>query len=254
MRVDVAILAGADNTGRLSEVSDTKYEAMVEIGGKPMVEWVLDGVLSAKSVDRVVIVGPSDALQPIVDRKNIGDKVLVVERGGDLFDNVMVGLSEIADGRKAMIVAGDAVFIKGESLDGFVAMCERDPAEVHYAVVAREAIEAEFPGVERTYVRLADGTVTGGNVFMVDPPVVRKNHDIIRKALDMRKNPVALGSLLGLPIIVKYLLGRLSIADAERRVWNKLRLRGRGVIVPYSDIGVDIDKPSDVELALRMLA
>ncbi len=40
MRVDVAILAGADNTGRLSEVSDAKYEATVEIGGKPMVEWV----------------------------------------------------------------------------------------------------------------------------------------------------------------------------------------------------------------------
>jgi CTP:molybdopterin cytidylyltransferase MocA len=254
MRVDVAILAGAENTGRLAEVSDAKYEATVEIGGKPMVEWVLDGVLSAKSVDRVVIVGPSDALQPIVDRKNIGHRVLLVERSGNMIDNLMAGLNEIADDRKAMIVAGDALFIKGESLDGFVAMCERDPAEVHYAVVAREAIEAEFPGVERTYVKLADGMVTGGNVFMVDPPSVRKNQAIIRKALDMRKNPVALGSLLGLPIIVKYLFGRLSIADAERRVWNKLRLRGRGVIVPYADIGVDIDKPSDVELALRMLA
>ena len=43
-------------------------------------------------------------------------------------DNVMVGLSEIADGRKAMIVAGDAVFIKGESLDGFVNVRAR-PAE-----------------------------------------------------------------------------------------------------------------------------
>jgi CTP:molybdopterin cytidylyltransferase MocA len=254
MRVDVAILAGAENTGRLAEVSDAKYEATVEIGGKPMVEWVLDGVLSAKSVDRVVIVGPSDALQPIVDRKNIGHRVLLVERSGNMIDNLMAGLNEIADDRKAMIVAGDALFIKGESLDGFVAMCERDPAEVHYAVVAREAIEAEFPGVERTYVKLADGMVTGGNVFVVDPPSVRKNQAIIRKALDMRKNPVALGSLLGLPIIVKYLFGRLSIADAERRVWNKLRLRGRGVIVPYADIGVDIDKPSDVELALRMLA
>jgi len=50
------------------------------------------------------------------------------------------------------------VFIKGESLDGFVAMCARDPAEVHYAVVAREAIEAEFPGVERTYVNAETGT------------------------------------------------------------------------------------------------
>ncbi len=39
MRVDVAILAGADNDGRLAEVSDAKYEAVVDINGKPMVEW-----------------------------------------------------------------------------------------------------------------------------------------------------------------------------------------------------------------------
>jgi AcrR family transcriptional regulator len=50
------------------------------------------------------------------------------------------------------------------------------------------------------------------------------------------------------------ILQGIATARDVRRVWNKLRLRGRGVIVPYSDIGVDIDKPSDVELALRMLA
>jgi hypothetical protein len=70
----------------------------------------------------------------------------------------------------------------------------------------------------------------------------------------MRKNPLALGSLLGLPIILKYLFGRLSIADVEKRAWDKLALVGRGVIVPYAEIGVDVDKPSDLELALQMLA
>jgi len=28
---------------------------------------------------------------------------------------------------------------------------------------------------------------------------------------------------------------------------------GRGVIVPYAEIGVDVDKPSDYELACRAL-
>jgi len=120
--------------------------------------------------------------------------------------------------------------------------------------VARDVIEEKFPGVKRTYIKLADATVTGGNVFMVDAPVVRKNRGIIEKALDMRKNPLALGSLLGLPIILKYLFGRLSIADVEKRAWDKLALVGRGVIVPYAEIGVDVDKPSDLELALQMLA
>lgn len=254
MRVDVAILAGADNDGRLAEVSDAKYEAVVDINGKPMVEWVLDGVLGAKSVDRVLVVGPSDALQPVVDRKNAGGRVQVIERRGNMIANLMAGLDEISDEKKAVVIAGDAAFITSESIDGFVEMCERDPAEVHYAVVARDVIEEKFPGVKRTYIKLADATVTGGNVFMVDAPVVRKNRGIIEKALDMRKNPLALGSLLGLPIILKYLFGRLSIADVEKRAWDKLALVGRGVIVPYAEIGVDVDKPSDLELALQMLA
>ena len=83
-----------------------------------------------------------------------------------------------------------------------------------------------------------------GETYSQDPPVVRKNHDIIRKALTCERTcciRFATGAANS------ELLGRLSIADAERRVWNKLRLRGRGVIMPFG-YWRDIDKPSDVGL------
>jgi hypothetical protein len=100
---------------------------------------------------------------------------------------------------------------------------------------------------------MADAVVTGGNAFMIEPEVVRRNHEVIKQALGMRKKPLALLSMLGLPFIIKYLIGRLAIADVERKAKTWLDIVGRGVIVPYAEIGVDVDKPSDYELACRAL-
>ena len=127
------------------------------------------------------------------------------------------------------------------------------PAQVHYSLITKSANEARFPGVQRTYINMADAVVTGGNAFMVEPDVVRRNYELIKQAMSMRKKPFALLSMLGLSFIVKYLIGRLTIADVENKAKAWLDIVGRGVIVPYAEIGVDVDKPSDYELACRVL-
>ena len=113
--------------------------------------------------------------------------------------------------------------------------------------------EARFPGVSRTYIKLADGLVTGGNVFMVDPQFVRSNEALIRKVLELRKKPLALASMLGVGLIFKYITGRLRIVDVENKARSWLGLEGRGVIIDSPEIGVDVDKPSDYMLALSVL-
>ena len=255
MRADAVIMAGADNKGRLAEVSQAEYEALILINGKTMLEWVLEGVFQAERVDRIVIVGPCDALRDIIQglpdaQRN---RVVLVEQRGSMIDNLMAGIEEVPNSKKALALSSDIPFITGEALDGFIRLCEEMPAQVHYALVPKSVNEARFPGVQRTYINMADAVVTGGNAFMVEPEVVRRNHDVIRQALGMRKKPLALLSMLGLPFIIKYLIGRLAIADVERKAKTWLDIVGRGVIVPYAEIGVDVDKPSDYELACRAL-
>jgi len=255
MRADAVIMAGADNRGRLAEVSQAEYEALILINGKTMLEWVLEGVFRAERVDRIVIVGPCDALRDIIQglpdaQRN---RVVLVEQRGSMIDNLMAGIEEVPDSKKALALSSDIPFITGEALDGFIRLCEEMPAQVHYALVPKSVNEARFPGVQRTYINMADAVVTGGNAFMIEPEVVRRNHEVIKQALGMRKKPLALLSMLGLPFIIKYLIGRLAIADVERKAKTWLDIVGRGVIVPYAEIGVDVDKPSDYELACRAL-
>ncbi|MEA4883373.1 MAG: nucleotidyltransferase family protein [Clostridia bacterium] len=254
IRVDAVVLAGADNSGRLAEVSDARYEATIEINGKPMLEWVLTGICQAECVDRIIVVGPVEAIRPIVDKMGAAKDISVVERRGSMIQNLLAGLEKVPEGRKALVASSDIPFINGEAIDGFVKICETMPAEVHYALVPKKVNEAKFPGGERTYIRMADGVVTGGNVFMADPAVVRKNAGVIKDALGLRKKPLALLSMLGLGFVIKFAFHRLSIADVEKKAKSWIGLSARGVIVPYAEIGVDVDKPSDYELAKRMLS
>ncbi len=39
-------------------------------------------------------------------------------------------------------------------------------------------MEAQFPGSQRTYVKVAGGPVTGGNMMVLSPDVVSRNREI----------------------------------------------------------------------------
>lgn len=252
-RVDALIMAGADNGGRLAEVSDSPYEATIDINGRTMLGWVLRGVLTSAYIDKIIIVGPVEALAPIVRSEGATDRATLVERRGGMFDNLLAGLEKLPQGRPALVMSSDIPFITGEALDGFVDACGKKPAQIHYSLVPKCVNEARFPGVKRTYINLADDVVTGGNVFMAEPKCITDNAALIHKLLDMRKKPLALVSVLGLGFILKFVTGRLRIADVENKARTWLGIEGRGIIVDYPEIGVDVDKPSDYELAKSAL-
>ena len=71
---------------------------------------------------------------------------------------------------------------------------------------------------------------------------------MIAQAVAMRKNPLKLSRLLGIKFIVKFLFNRLTLAEIEERVRLILGFRGVGVVSPYPEVGIDVDKPQDLAL------
>ena len=49
--------------------------------------------------------------------------------------------------------------------------------------------------------------------------------------------------MLGFSFALRFLLKRLAIGDAVRRVEELTGLRGVAVICPWAEIGFDVDKP-----------
>lgn len=246
---DVVILAGADNHGPLKECADEPYEALISINGHPMVEYVVQAVLRSRYVKRVVVVGPKEELEPVV-----GPQVYkVVERGRDMVENILLGIEALQPiTGKVLLVTSDIPLISPEAIDDFLERCTSHQADVYYPIVRREANEEKYPGVRRTYVHLKEGVFTGGNMALLDPDVIRRCYQTIEQAVIMRKKPLQLSRLLGVKFIVKLLLRRLSIHEIEDRVHHKLGFVGRGIISPYPEVGIDVDKPSDLDLARQV--
>jgi hypothetical protein len=123
-----------------------------------------------------------------------------------------------------------------------------------YPIVSKDANEAVYPGVARTYVKLKDGTYTGGNMVLVAPKFVQGSKQVIQRVVVLRKKPFDIVKLLGFRILVKFIFRCLRIAEVERRVKHLFGINATAVITSYPQIGTDVDKPSDWELAQRVLS
>ncbi|MEW6547540.1 MAG: nucleotidyltransferase family protein [Bacillota bacterium] len=244
------VLAGAPNRGRLREVSDAPFEALIPLGGRPLVEYVVEALAGCPQLERVVVVGPA-ALGYLAARP----RVQVVEGTGDLVDNLARGLREFPPDEPVVVATGDIPLITPEVVEGFLADCQAlGQYDFYYSVIPREAIVSRYPQAKRSWIGLRDLTVTGGNLFMLNPGAALAILPLLKRVTDLRKSPLGLASMLGPVLVLKYLLGRLTLAEAERRVQSYFHISGRAVVSRRPEVGIDVDKPADLELVTAILA
>ncbi|ADI00903.1 MAG TPA: NTP transferase domain-containing protein [Syntrophothermus lipocalidus] len=250
---DAVILAGGVNSAELRKYAPYDSEALIVIGRYPMVYYVYRAVRASQRIRNIVIVGPKQSLQEIFKKEN---NLRFAEPGQDSIDSLANGI-EVLEGSgitdRVLVLPTDIPFITAEAIDDFISRCEGEEADFFYSIVNREVNEKRFPGVKRTYVRLKEGVFTGGNLFVIKSDKIASCVALAKQFVARRKNPFQMARLLGLGLAWKYLTRRLTIPDAEARFYRVVGIRGRAVISPFAEVGVDVDKPSDLWLAERIL-
>lgn len=247
MKVDAVVLAGAPNTGQLQEVSDEKWEATIPIHGKPMVNYVIEALQNSKKVENLIVVGPLEI------RDSLPSHVTLVPAGADLTENIFIGLNALDKKNLILYVTADIPFINPESIDDFVERCAELEADIYYPVISKEANQQVYPETVRTYFRLKEGTFTGGNVILAREQAILDNRWIMDDVILKRKQPLKIIRLLGFKFIVKFLTKRLTLQETEKQASAVLRHNGIIIISPYPELGTDVDKPSDLALATKVI-
>lgn len=246
---DVLILAGALNDGALQESSSEEYEALIEVAGRPMVEYVLKAVRGSKFAQRVALIGPEELLK---ERLSLQADAYI-EGGDSLFQNIRRGATALDPQGPVLIITSDIPLITSEAIDDFVKDAKKRPGEVYYSLINREACEKSFPGMERTYVKLREGMYTGGNLGMVEADIIRNCSEELSQFFTHRKSTMRLSRLLGPNILLRFALGRLKLAQIEKRIKKITGYDGVGVLSEHAEIAFDVDKPSDLQLANNFL-
>ncbi|MEA4924788.1 MAG: nucleotidyltransferase family protein [Syntrophomonadaceae bacterium] len=253
MQYDAVILAGGENSSELKKIAPYDSEALIIIGNYPMIYYVYRALRATPCINNIVVSGPADALRTILPKE---EKLFFVDGGNNAvesFANAIDMLTELEISTKVLAVPTDVPFITPEAIRDFLACCEKSEADFYYPITRKEVNEKKYPGVVRTYVRLKDGIFTGGNLFLIRSAVIPVCLDIGVKLIQRRKNPLAMAKLFGPGLVWKYLTGRLSISIAEKRFFKVVGIHGKGIISPYAEVGVDIDKPEDLRLAQQYL-
>ena len=121
--------------------------------------------------------------------------------------------------------------------------------DVYYNVITRQVMEKRFPASKRTYMRLKDLELCGGdmNVGRLSL-IVGDDNNMWEKITDARKSPFKQASLIGFNTLIPYLFRKLTLETAVDNIMSRFDITGRALVCPYAEIGMDVDKPHQPEM------
>jgi GTP:adenosylcobinamide-phosphate guanylyltransferase len=237
----------------LYPLTQGKPKALLDLEGKPMVQWVLDALNESRLVNHIVVIG----LEPVNNLTSKKPLVFVPDQGS-MVENLKGGIRKVREinprAGKMLAVSSDIPGITGEMVDWLVEMVNQTDDDVYYCVIPREVMEQRYPNSRRSYTHLKDMEVCGGDMNAIDARLGDGNTDLWEKLTDARKNVVKQAALIGFSTLFLLLLRQATITSTVRRVSRKLGVKGRAIISPYAEIGMDIDKPHQLELVRLDLA
>lgn len=247
MSFNALILAGSRG-GRdpVAEAAGVNAKALIAIDGATMLARVIKGVRAAGAARIVVCASDPDV---VTQAQALGAETLPAEAGPSR--SARAGLKRL--GTPLLVTTADHALLQPEWITRFLADTPAD-ADVSALLARRDTIEAAVPDTQRTYLRFADGSWSGCNLFWLATPRAAAAIALWQEVEADRKRPWRIVRRLGPGTLLRYALGRLTLADALDRLGAVAGVRARVVASPFGLAAVDVDKPADLTLVQRLVA
>ena len=247
--INCVILAGglAQPGDPMYELTQGKSKALLDMNGRTMLERVVDALQDSHSIGEIVVVGLGSDLG-----MQFHKPVYHTTDHGSLLKNALAGLDKMRElhpeTNLVLLCSADIPTLTPQIVDDFIASCAPYDKGMVYNFVDKATLEARFPGSKRTYVKLKDGLIAGGDMTLIQADLADTNQDMWEALTNARKHAWQLARVVGFRFLFKFLLRQLSFADIEQAA---LRITGRPCSVllnPNAVIAMDADKPEQVAL------
>jgi len=250
MKLDAVVLAGGRMTPEdpLFDEAPDGYRSLIDLQGKPMVQWVIDALSASDAMNTLYVIGlPKDyglkATKPLH----------FLPDAGGMFENIHAGALQAAKDHplqdKVMVSSGDIPALRSEMADWLVKQVQKDPELfLYYSVISQSVMEERFPESARSFVHFKDISVCGGDLNVIDTRLFTIERPIWKRLTEARKRPLKQASLLGLDVLALVALRLITLDGAVKKVCKKLSLEGRALVSPYAEMAMDADKPHQLAI------
>jgi GTP:adenosylcobinamide-phosphate guanylyltransferase len=230
-----------------------KSKALIDVAGKPMIQWVLDALSDSQKVENVIIIGLTED-SGVTCKK----PTHFLANEGKMLANIVAGVHKSLEinpkTEYVLVVSSDIPGLKSEHVDWLVEQIESEPADVYYGFVPREMMEKRYPNSHRTYTHLKGMDVCGADINAVHVSQATQHLDVWESLIGNRKNPLKQAAVIGFDTLFLLLLRQLDINGLVQRATKSIGVRGKAIAWKVAEPGMDVDKPFQLEIMRADLA
>lgn len=233
--------------------SNGNSKALIDVAGKPMVQWVLDALSDAKNVENVIVIGLSPK-SSVTCKKPLH----FVSNQGRMLANVVAGVNKALEIDKknqyVLIVSSDIPTLKPEMVDWLIETCMETQDDLYYGVCTREVMEKRFPDSRRTYTKLKGIELCGADINIAHVRMATEHLDMWETLIGSRKSPLRQAGIIGLDTFFQVLTRSLTLDELVEKVCRRIGITGRAIRWKHAEPCMDVDKPHQLELVRADLA
>ena len=245
------MLAGGKANPEIAAKYGVSNQAAVPIRGKMMAQYVVDALRGSSHVTDIMLVGN-------IECEGVTQ---TIPPGSSLIENLIAGVKACSDStdRLVLVSTADIPLVTKDAIDDLILRCDDPEIDFYYPIISREVSEKRFPGMKRTYAKMAEGTFTGGNIVGMKSEFVTRNADLILDVFAARKSVLRLAGLIGFGTMIRAVIaqtiwpGALTLPLLERTAGRILNARVKAVQIPHAEIGADVDNAEHLEFVEKAL-
>ncbi|MCC7118660.1 MAG: nucleotidyltransferase family protein [Anaerolineales bacterium] len=233
--------------------SNGSSKALIDLAGKPMIQWVLDALNASQQVENIIVIGLS-AKSGLTSKKPL----YYLSNQGRMLANIVAGVGKAVElhpkNQHVLIVSSDVPTLKGEMVDWLVETAMQTKDEIYYGVCPREVMEARFPTSNRTYTQLSDMEVCGADVNIIHVNQVTQHLDTWEALIGNRKSPLRQAAVIGWGTLYRLWRKQFTLEELVQRASERIGVKGRAILWDHAEPCMDVDKPHQLEILRADLA
>ena len=229
-----------------------KKKAFLPLLGRPMLGWVIEAFHRSEYIDNIIVVGPKelgqlDSMRYV--RKHLLERKSAIQNLLLAVFYIKAAIYKFANNHNGYVISFcDAAFLTTDIINATLETIARhDDAGMILHYVKKETLaEGGYPADNRSYTHVIEGDYTSSNIYYV-----KKMRKLLGALKDIsfvracRKDPKKILKHIGCE--------NTDRSGIEQALSKKLSTNVKIFISPYAEMGVDVDKPVDYELAKAKL-
>ncbi len=233
--------------------SNGDSKALIDVAGKPMVQWVLDALGDSKKVDNVIVIGLSPK-SGLTCKKPL----YYISNQGRMLANIVAGVNKALELNKkneyVLVVSADIPALKADMVDWLVKTCMETKDDLYYGICPREVMDARYPTSNRTYTKLKDMELCGADINVIHVSMATDHLDTWEQLIGNRKSPLRQAAVIGLDTLFQLFTRQFTLQGLVERASQRIGIKGRVLVWDRAEPCMDVDKPHQLEIMREDMA